>query len=88
MGFCFCYNHSIVASLQDAVTPPRPRPTLRSFVAYVGLLALRASCPSGTSGVAALVPRALPLATELLPLTGLLKEYVLIYLGSPATANY
>jgi hypothetical protein len=29
-----------------------------------------------TPGVAALVPRALPLATELLPLTGLLKEEV------------
>ena len=42
------------------------------------LIALRASCPSGT-GVAALVTRALPLATELLPLTGLLKEEGLYY---------
>ena len=34
-----------VASLRDAVTELCPRrPTLRSFVAYMGLIALRASC--------------------------------------------
>jgi hypothetical protein len=42
----------------------------------VGLIALRASCLFIIPGVAALGPRALPLATKLLPLSGLLKEYV------------
>ena len=63
--------------LRLSETPPRSRahvPHTALLRRLCGVNCTACVLPLRGPGVAALVPRALPLATELLPLTGLLKE--------------